>query len=121
MERRGDEPRGRDPVSDGDAELVDEPRNVLESSGTIVKEPERSGTNSFCCGAGGAMLFTEETEGTRINRERTDELLRTGADKVAVACPFCSMMVRDALKDKGKQEEVAVKDVAQFAADRLQT
>ena len=57
------------------------------------------------------MLFTEETQGKRINHERVEELLETGMDSVAVACPFCSMMVKDGLTDKG-HENVQVRDVA---------
>ena len=101
------------------SEAVEEPRDIIEKSGHAIKEPERTKTNSFCCGAGGAMLFAEETQGTRINRERTDELLKTGAKTVAVGCPFCSMMVKDAVTDKGQQDEVVVKDVAELAVERL--
>lgn len=99
--------------------IIDEPRAILTTAGADIKEPERTKSRSFCCGAGGAMLFAEEKDGTRINRDRTDELVRTGAKTVAVGCPFCSMMVRDALTDRDLQDTVQVRDIAEIAADHL--
>ncbi|MCB9474671.1 MAG: (Fe-S)-binding protein [Candidatus Delongbacteria bacterium] len=97
-------------------EVIDAPRDLLRFSGAAVVEPERHGDRSFCCGAGGAMLFAEETEGTRINHARTDELLATGAKTVCTACPFCRTMISDGVKDKGRQEEIEVLDLAQLVA-----
>jgi Fe-S oxidoreductase len=94
------------------------PRTLLEKAGKTLYEPHRARRTSFCCGAGGGMLFTEETEGTRINHERVEELINTGAESVAVACPFCQMMLRDGLTDKGK-EAIPVRDVAQHLAESL--
>jgi Fe-S oxidoreductase len=68
---------------------------------------------SFCCGAGGARMWLEEREGKRINLERTDEALATGADVVSTACPYCLIMLDDAVKERGRDEEVKVLDVAQ--------
>jgi len=102
----------------GDDEDYINPRTLIEKSGAKIIEPERTKRHSFCCGAGGGMLFTEETEGTRINHERVDELLETGAETFAIACPFCQMMLRDGLGDKGK-ENVPVQDIAQILAERL--
>ena len=99
----------------GDDEDYLNPRNLIQHAGATLLEPERAKRTSFCCGAGGGMLFTEETEGTRINHERVDELLKTGMDSVAVACPFCQMMLRDGFTDKGK-EDMPVRDVAQLLA-----
>ena len=65
------------------------------------------------------MIFAEETKGTRINRDRTTELLDTGADNIAVACPFCQIMVRDATADLDRSDDVKVRDIAEFVADRL--
>ncbi len=62
------------------------------------------------------MLFAEETEGTRINHARTDELQATGAKTVCTACPFCRTMITDGVKDKGRQEEIQVLDLAQLVA-----
>ncbi|MFH1676383.1 MAG: heterodisulfide reductase-related iron-sulfur binding cluster, partial [bacterium] len=64
------------------------PRELIESAGGVLFEPMRTKRMSFCCGAGGGMLFTEETEGTRINHERVDELMKIDADTYAIACPF---------------------------------
>jgi len=97
---------------------VESPRAILARTGKPLVEAERSGTRSFCCGAGGAMVFREETEGKRINHERVDELIGTGAKTVGVGCPFCRMMVKDGMTDRG-QEDVEVKDLAQLVAERL--
>ncbi len=103
---------------DGD---IENPRKVVATAhgGTAPKEPERTGDQSFCCGAGGAMIFAEETKGTRINRDRTEELLNTGADDVAVACPFCQIMIRDATADLDRSDDVKVRDIAEYVAERM--
>jgi Fe-S oxidoreductase len=99
--------------------LVDEPRRVLRAAlGAKPKELRRHGEDSFCCGAGGGLMWTEESLGTRINHLRTDEVIASGAPLAAAACPFCLTMLRDGLKDKGR-ESVAVKDIAQLVAERL--
>jgi Fe-S oxidoreductase/nitrate reductase gamma subunit len=99
--------------------LVAEPRAVLCSAlGAKPRELGRHGLDSFCCGAGGGLMWTEESLGTRINHLRADEVIASGAPLVAAACPFCLTMLRDGLKDKGR-EDVAVKDLAQLVADRL--
>ena len=99
--------------------LVDEPRAVLCSAlGGDPKELRRHGDDSFCCGAGGGLMWTEESLGTRINHLRTDEVIASGAPLAAAACPFCLTMLRDGLKDKGRGD-VLVKDIAQIVAERL--
>jgi Fe-S oxidoreductase/nitrate reductase gamma subunit len=99
--------------------LTAEPRAVLGSAlGAKPKELGRHGDDSFCCGAGGGLMWTEESLGTRINRLRTDEVLAAGAPLAAAACPFCLTMLRDGLKDRGR-EDVAVKDIAQVVAESL--
>jgi Fe-S oxidoreductase len=99
--------------------LVDEPRAVLCSAlGGKPKELGRHGDDSFCCGAGGGLMWTEESLGTRINHLRTDEVIAAGAPLAAAACPFCLTMLRDGLKDKGR-EDIAVKDLAQLVAEAL--
>ncbi|MBI5868783.1 MAG: (Fe-S)-binding protein [candidate division Zixibacteria bacterium] len=99
---------------------ITKPRTILHQAlGTSALEPERTREKSFCCGAGGAMIFAEETKGKRVNRERTEELLRTDANQIAVACPFCQIMVRDATNDLGRGDNVQVRDIAQFVADRM--
>ncbi|MGB7980117.1 MAG: heterodisulfide reductase-related iron-sulfur binding cluster [Candidatus Nanopelagicales bacterium] len=72
------------------------PRELVASlPGVKLVEMERSGDMSFCCGAGGAQMWMEERLGTRVNQNRADEAIGTGADKIAVACPFCSVMLHD--------------------------
>jgi len=96
-------------------EIYNSPRNSLNSiSGINLIEMERNKDRGFCCGAGGGRMFLEETEGTKINIERTKEALGTGAETVASACPFCMTMLSDGVKDFEKNEEVAVKDVAEI-------
>ena len=77
----------------------------------------RSGSRSFCCGAGGARMWMEERIGKRINIDRTEEALATGASAIAVGCPFCRIMLSDglsAVQADGQGEGVEVLDVAQM-------
>ncbi|HSV40845.1 MAG TPA: (Fe-S)-binding protein [Nocardioidaceae bacterium] len=95
------------------------PRELLQViPNAEVIEMERSGEKSFCCGAGGARMWMEETIGERINENRTREAVGTGADAIAVGCPFCRVMLDDGLTklqaDGDAREEVAVLDVAQL-------
>ncbi|MCX6646861.1 MAG: heterodisulfide reductase-related iron-sulfur binding cluster [bacterium] len=94
------------------------PRLLLAKTGATIHEPERAKRKSFCCGAGGGMLFTEETEGTRINHERVEELMKVGADEVCISCPFCQMMLTDGFTDKGI-ENAKVMDIAEVLAEGL--
>jgi len=89
------------------------PREILHKAGVSLTEAARSKDQSFCCGAGGGMLFSEEIAGTRVNHNRVEELVSTGAKTIAVACPFCQLMIKDALNDKGV-EGVVVKDVSEM-------
>ena len=100
--------------------IYDEPRNVLSNANNDVVEMDRNKSNSFCCGAGGARMFMEETVGKRINVERTEEALATGCNVVGTACPFCMTMLTDGVKDKNKQDEVAVKDIAEIVSEKIQ-
>ena len=97
--------------------ILDEPRELLAR--VTSGRPLELGNNrehSFCCGAGGGLMWTEEKLGTRINHLRADEVVRSGAAAVATSCPFCQTMLRDALKDKGR-EAIAVRDIALWLAD----
>jgi Fe-S oxidoreductase len=87
------------------------PRELLESTGLQIKEMPRNQERSFCCGAGGGRMWQEEKLGTQINLNRVDEALATGVEEVAVACPFCRVMVSDGVQ--GRQADVEVLDVAQ--------
>ncbi|MGA2527967.1 MAG: (Fe-S)-binding protein [Acidimicrobiales bacterium] len=91
------------------------PRSVIESlPGVTAIEMGRCRERSFCCGAGGARMWLEENQGKRINLERTDEALATGADVVSTACPYCLIMLDDAVKERGRDEDVKVLDLAQL-------
>jgi Fe-S oxidoreductase len=95
------------------------PRELLEIlPGAEFKEMPRNSEKSFCCGAGGARMWMEETIGSRINENRTAEAVGTGADQIAVGCPFCRVMLSDGLTSqqaKGEaRDEVEVLDVAQM-------
>jgi Fe-S oxidoreductase len=87
------------------------PREVLGSAATITEMP-RNSERSFCCGAGGARMWMEERIGKRINIERTQEAIATGAKTIAVGCPFCYTMIGDGVTAEGEQENVEVVDVA---------
>jgi Fe-S oxidoreductase len=77
----------------------------------------RNQERSFCCGAGGGRMWMEENLGTRINLNRVDEAIATGADQVAVACPFCRVMVSDGMTARESTTEVL--DVAQVLLNNL--
>jgi Fe-S oxidoreductase len=100
-------------------QVYEPPRELLQVlPGAEVVEMERNSERSFCCGAGGARMWMEETIGERINLNRTTEAVGTGADQIAVGCPFCRVMLSDgltAMQDSGDaREEVEVLDVAQM-------
>lgn len=97
----------------------DAPREVIKSTGAPLEEMAMNKRNSFCCGAGGGRMFMEEHIGKRINHERTDQALATGAKTIATGCPFCMTMMNDGIKDRGLDEQVAVKDIAEIVAERL--
>ena len=94
------------------------PRELISAlPGVELKEMERSKEKSFCCGAGGARMWMEEQLGSRINLNRTEEAIATGADRIAVGCPFCRVMLSDGLTAKqseGASEDIEVVDVAQM-------
>ncbi len=99
------------------------PRKVVASIGGLeVVEAERQGTKGMCCGAGGGRMWMEENTGKNINVERSQELLATGADRIATACPFCFVMIDDGVKGEGVDEnEVKVGDIAIHLLEALQT
>ncbi len=96
-------------------DVLTDPRHVITATGARQTEMHRCGKKTFCCGAGGARFFMEETEGKRINTERIEEAVGTDANVVGTACPFCLVMLDDGIKDiqmKGQAENVEVMDVA---------
>ncbi|MEO8705964.1 MAG: (Fe-S)-binding protein, partial [Kofleriaceae bacterium] len=72
--------------------------------------------HGMCCGAGGARMFMEEHDGERVNIVRTDEAIATGASAIAVACPFCNIMMTDGLKQRNVDDKIEVLDVAELVA-----
>ncbi|QLL08027.1 4Fe-4S dicluster domain-containing protein [Mycobacterium vicinigordonae] len=96
--------------------VYEAPRELIGAAGANLTEMPRHAERSFCCGAGGARMWMEEHIGKRINHERVDEALATNAATVAVACPFCRVMVTDGVNDRQEEagrEGVEVLDVAQ--------
>jgi len=93
-------------------QIYEPPRELLESAGVAVSEMPRNQERSFCCGAGGGRMWMEEKIGSRINLNRVDEAIATGAEEVAVGCPFCRVMISDGMV--AKESSVEVLDVAQI-------
>ncbi|OGO41718.1 MAG: [Fe-S]-binding protein [Chloroflexi bacterium RBG_16_58_14] len=100
-------------------DILAEPRQVLQQAHAETVEMERHGRKSFCCGAGGAQMWKEEESGNeRVNANRFQQALTTGAEILAVGCPFCMVMLTDAGKDAGAQMQV--KDVAEIVAEAME-
>ena len=98
--------------------IYEAPRKVLELLDAELVEMKRCRTNGLCCGAGGAQMFKEDEPGNkRINIERTDEALEEKPQIIASACPFCNTMLTDGVKNREKENEVQVKDIAELIAD----
>jgi Fe-S oxidoreductase len=89
------------------------PREVAAASGQVsLVEMPRHGTRALCCGAGGARFWMEEHIGKKVNIERAEEALGTGADQIAVSCPYCYVMLDDGVKELGRGDDVKVADLA---------
>ena len=98
--------------------VYEAPRSVLEALDADLVEMKRSRSKGLCCGAGGAQMFKEPEPGSKdINVERTEEALHTGATTIAVACPFCMTMMSDGVKNKNREADVKVKDLAELIAE----
>jgi len=98
------------------------PRKVIGSLGGVeVVEAPRNGTKGMCCGAGGARMWMEEHTGKQVNVARSQELLATGASRIATACPFCFIMIDDGVKGEGVDEEqVKVADIAMHVLEAIE-
>jgi Fe-S oxidoreductase len=105
-------------------DVMDEPRTVLDAIPGVQRvEMQRHGRRGFCCGAGGARMWMEERIGKRVNVERTDEALGTGAELIATSCPYCLIMLDDAVNQRRSEGSVGgsvkVIDIAQVLADSI--
>ncbi len=99
--------------------IYEAPRKVLEALDAELVEMKRCKSNGFCCGAGGAQMFKEEEKGeVRINIDRTNEAIETGAALIASACPYCNTMLTDGVKN-AENEKVEVVDIAELVAASL--
>jgi Fe-S oxidoreductase len=102
-------------------DIYEAPRKVLEALEGELIEMKRCRSNGLCCGAGGAQMFKEDEPGDkRINIERADEALETGASVIASACPFCNTMMTDGVKNREKEGSVAVLDIAEMIAESME-
>jgi len=99
-------------------DVYDEPRKTLDHVPGLERvEMERSRQTGFCCGAGGGRVWMEEDKGTRINHYRIDQAMEVKPDTIVSACPFCLMMFKDGLADKGFEDDVKALDLAEIMAD----
>ena len=98
------------------------PRNVIGTlSGVEIVEAPRNGNEGMCCGAGGARMWMEETIGTKVNDERSEELINTGASRIATACPFCYVMIDDGVKGQGfEEDQIKVADISIHLVEALE-
>ncbi|WP_394341806.1 (Fe-S)-binding protein [Siphonobacter curvatus] len=95
--------------------VYEAPRILIQALDADLVEMKRSRKNGLCCGAGGAQMFKEPEPGRKdINVERTEEALHTGAKTIAVACPFCMVMMTDGVKAKEKEDQIKVLDLAEL-------
>jgi Fe-S oxidoreductase len=100
--------------------VYEAPRKVLEALDAELIEMKRCRSKGLCCGAGGAQMFKEEEKGNiRVNYERTNEAISTGADIIAAACPFCNTMLTDGVKNAEKENDIKVMDIAELIAADL--
>ena len=102
-------------------DVYDAPREVLQVLDAELIEMKRCRTKGLCCGAGGGQMFKEPEAGNKdINIERIEEALLTGADTIAVACPFCMVMMTDGVKNKEREETVKVYDLAELLLQSME-
>jgi Fe-S oxidoreductase len=96
------------------------PRELLQAIPSLdIREMQRSGKKSFCCGAGGGWMWMDEKIGKRINIQRLEDALETDPDWIATSCPFCVTMFDDAIKNEDKQERLQIWDLAEIIEQAL--
>jgi len=99
--------------------IIQEPRSVLSAAGGSIKEMDKKGLNSFCCGGGGGRVLAEEKLGRRINVERVKMAQATGAPLLVSNCPFCLTMFEDGIKTGGSEGKLQVRDLAEITVERI--
>jgi len=98
------------------------PRSALQTVPQLkLNEVVQSKNRTFCCGAGGGSVWKEEKEGSRINHKRLSQLMEAHPETIAVSCPFCMIMMDDAVKGKNLDEQVQVKDMLEIISESLET
>ncbi len=101
--------------------IYEVPREILAELNVGLKEMSRHRSNGLCCGAGGAQMFKEDEPGDkRINVERAEEALQTGAKTIVANCPFCMTMLTDGIKAKDRQDDVMVYDLSELVLSRME-
>jgi len=101
-------------------DVYEAPRSLIQTLDAELVEMKRCKTRGFCCGAGGAQMFKEPEKGNKdVNIERTEEALETKPDIIATGCPFCNTMMTDGVKNKEKEDEVEVMDLAEMIATSI--
>jgi Fe-S oxidoreductase len=95
------------------------PRELLDAAGASIREMEKSGPESFCCGGGGGLVLAEERVGSRISETRVAMAAGTGAPLLVANCPFCLTMFEDGIKTGGFEGKLKVRDLAEVVAQRL--
>lgn len=101
-------------------DIYEAPREILSQLDADLVEMKRSKKNGLCCGAGGGQMFKEPEKGTKdINIERIEEAVDTNANYIATACPFCMVMMSDGVKNKEKEAEIKVLDIAEYVAEAM--
>lgn len=102
-------------------DIVDEPRNILSQiPGARIEEMDQSKKQGNCCGAGGGRMWMEEEATQRVNHQRVDQALTKNPDVLAVSCPYCRIMLGNAVTDKGKDSQVAVMDMMQIVESQME-
>lgn len=100
--------------------IYDIPRSLMQDLKVDLREMERSGSKGLCCGAGGAQMFKEDEPGEkRINTERAEEVIASGASAVVVNCPFCMTMLTDGITAKDASDKVAVYDISELVLNNM--
>jgi Fe-S oxidoreductase len=101
--------------------IYNEPRQIISNiPGVKMVEMDRAFERSFCCGAGGGRMWMEEHIGKRINHLRFEDVIKTRANMIGTACPFCLTMLEDATKDKGMEESIKTQDLAELVLEAME-